>query len=38
MDGVIIINKNKGWTSHDVVCKVKKILGEKSRAYWDIRP
>lgn len=26
MDGIIIINKQKGYTSHDVVAKVKKIL------------
>ena len=26
MDGVILINKEKGWTSNDVVQKVKKIL------------
>lgn len=29
MDGIIIINKPKGYTSHDVVAKVKKILGIK---------
>lgn len=29
MDGVIIINKSKGYTSHDIVAKVKKITGEK---------
>lgn len=29
MDGVIIINKPKGCTSHDIVYKVKKILNEK---------
>lgn len=29
MDGIIIINKPKGCTSHDVVYKVKKILNEK---------
>jgi tRNA pseudouridine55 synthase len=29
MDGIIIINKQKEWTSHDVVNKVKRILGEK---------
>ena len=26
MDGIIIINKTKGFTSHDIVAKVKKIL------------
>ena len=26
MDGIVIINKEKEYTSHDVVAKVKKIL------------
>ena len=29
MDGVIVINKPKGCTSHDIVYKVKKITGQK---------
>lgn len=29
MDGIIVINKEKGYTSHDIVAKVKKILNEK---------
>ena len=29
MDGIIVINKGKNCTSHDVVYKVKKIFGEK---------
>ncbi len=29
MDGIIIINKPKNCTSHDIVYKVKKIFGEK---------
>lgn len=29
MDGVVIINKTKGCTSHDIVYKVKKIFNEK---------
>ena len=29
LDGIIVINKPKGCTSHDVVSKVKKILNEK---------
>ena len=29
MDGVIVINKQTGFTSHDIVYKVKKILNEK---------
>ena len=29
MDGIIVINKTKNCTSHDIVYKAKKILGEK---------
>ena len=29
MDGIIVINKNKGCTSHDIVYKVKKLFNEK---------
>lgn len=29
MDGIIIINKHKGCTSHDIVYKVKKMVNEK---------
>ena len=29
MDGIIIINKTKGYTSHDIVNKAKKIFNEK---------
>ena len=29
MNGIIIINKSKGYTSHDIVAKVKKITREK---------
>ena len=29
MDGIIIINKQKNVTSHDIVHKAKKILNEK---------
>lgn len=29
MNGIVIINKSKGYTSHDIVAKVKKITGEK---------
>lgn len=28
LDGVLIANKEAGWTSHDVVAKVRKLLGE----------
>ena len=30
MDGIILINKEKKYTSHDVVAKVKKILKDKT--------
>src|SRR5258708_7354108 len=30
VDGVLIINKPAGWTSHDVVARVRRIAGEKS--------
>ena len=29
MDGIVIINKQKGYTSHDIVAIIKKISGEK---------
>lgn len=29
MDGIVLINKEKEWTSHDVVAKVKKLLNVK---------
>ena len=29
MDGIIVINKQKGCTSHDVVHKIKKLFGKK---------
>lgn len=29
MDGILIINKEKGYSSHDVVYNVRKILNEK---------
>ena len=29
MDGIIIINKPKNYTSHDIVYKIKKASGEK---------
>ena len=29
MDGIVVIDKPKGCTSHDVVSKVKRIFGEK---------
>ena len=37
MDGIIVINKPKGYTSHDVVAKVRKILQEylKEEGLWN---
>ena len=29
MNGIIIINKTKGYTSHDIVYKVKRMFNEK---------
>ncbi|MBR6504341.1 MAG: tRNA pseudouridine(55) synthase TruB [Clostridia bacterium] len=29
LNGILVVNKEPGYTSHDVVAKVKKILGEK---------
>lgn len=30
MDGILLVDKPKGWTSHDVVAKVRKILWQKT--------
>ena len=30
MDGVLIVNKPQGWTSHDVVARVRQIASERS--------
>lgn len=30
MNGILIIDKSPGWTSHDVVARVRRILGERS--------
>ena len=45
MDGVIVIRKEKGFTSHDVVAKLRGILhmkkiGQKvcSRWLWEKQP
>ena len=38
MDGIILINKQKGCTSHDIVYKAKKILGEKVGHTRNFRP
>jgi tRNA pseudouridine55 synthase len=29
MDGILIIDKPEGWTSHDVVARARRVLGEK---------
>ena len=29
MDGVLIVDKPAGWTSHDVVARVRRIFGER---------
>src|SRR3569832_952302 len=29
MDGLLIIDKPEGWTSHDVVARVRRVLKEK---------
>ncbi len=33
MDGILLVNKEKGWTSNDVVQKIKKIV--KNKFYHD---
>ena len=47
MDGMIVIRKEKGYTSHDVVAKLRGILhmkkiGRMQKAYsrwlWEKRP
>src|SRR3954449_12704002 len=29
MDGILVVDKPEGWTSHDVVARVRRILGTK---------
>ena len=36
MDGIIVINKPKNCTSHDIVRKAKKILNEKEMKWKSI--
>lgn len=39
MDGIILINKPQGMTSHDVVNRVRRIMHtKKSRTLWYTRP
>ena len=33
MDGILVVNKEKGYTSRDVVNKVSKILGTKKTGH-----
>ncbi len=33
MNGVLVINKPTGWTSHDVVAKVRRLLGTKKAGH-----
>ena len=35
MDGILVVNKEKGCTSHDVVYKVKKLFGTKVGHTWE---
>ena len=34
MSGVLVIDKPKGWTSHDVVARVRKVLRVKKAGHW----
>ncbi len=38
ISGVINVYKEPGYTSHDVVAKLRGILKQKNRAYGNIRP
>mgnify|MGYP000835441626 CR=1 FL=1 len=38
MDGVIVIRKEKGFTSHDVVAKLRGILRQKKSLQNRVRP
>jgi len=31
MDGLLLIDKPQGWTSHDVVAKVRGVLSKKAK-------
>lgn len=37
MDGVIVVDKPEGWTSHDVVGKMRGILGKKARGIAGVK-
>ena len=37
MEGVVLLHKPKGMTSHDCVFKLRKILREKNWSYGNIR-
>ena len=34
MDGVLIVNKPQGWTSHDVVSRVRRIARKSPLGTW----
>ena len=36
MDGIIVINKPKNYTSHDIVAIIRKEINQRSvRTYWN---
>jgi tRNA pseudouridine55 synthase len=37
LDGVIIVDKPEGWTSHDVVGKMRGVLGKKARGIAGVK-
>jgi tRNA pseudouridine55 synthase len=38
LDGVIVVDKPEGWTSHDVVGKIRGIVGGKMRSIFSGKP
>ena len=38
MDGVIVVDKPEGWTSHDVVNKVRRLVGAKAGHLGTLDP
>ncbi len=38
MDGIVVINKDAGMTSHDVVNKVRRITGERRCGHTGTLP
>src|SRR3990167_4680786 len=37
MNGILLVDKPKGWTSHDVVAKVRSLLSQQSNAVRKIK-